>query len=65
MAQEAGPAREFVGQHIHEYLVRFLGFGPEDDLWLPGRLMNAPRLIREFNARKRPARAELARGPEL
>lgn len=48
-ADEEGPAREFAGMKIHEYLVRFTGYGPEHDLWLPSRLINAPMLIREFN----------------
>ena len=32
-----------------EYLVRFLSYGPEDDLWLPEKnLQNAPEIIQEY-----------------
>lgn len=36
-----------------EYLVRFKGYGPEDDLWLPkGNLVNAPDVVAEYEARR-------------
>eukprot|EP00961_Rhodomonas_salina_P285058 3852153-Rhodomonas_salina.2 len=36
-----------------EYLVRFLSYGPEDDLWLPARnLKNAPEIVQAYHDRQ-------------
>jgi hypothetical protein len=36
-----------------QYLVRFRGYGPEDDLWLPQRnLKNAPDILKDYHDRQ-------------
>ena len=36
-----------------QYLVRFRGYGPEDDLWLPQRnLRNAPDILKDYHDRQ-------------
>jgi hypothetical protein len=37
-----------------QYLVSFKGYGPEENLWLAERNINAPRLISQFH-RKHPS----------
>ena len=58
-------AHRLVGsQRRPEYLVRFKGYGPEDDLWLPQRnLEHAQAILRAYQARQtndlsRPARPD-------
>lgn len=53
-----------------QYLIRFKGYGPEDDLWLPTRNLSAPDLLRDYHARQRdpeslpgPASHQRARRP--
>jgi len=41
------------GRHIQEFKVRFMGYGPEFDEWLPPRnLKNAPELLAQWQATK-------------
>jgi hypothetical protein len=41
-------------EEIVEYLVRFLSYGPEDDLWLPAEnLVNAPDIVKQYWARQK------------
>ena len=63
-------AHRLVGPHKRpEFLVRFKGYGPEDDLWLPQRnLANAQDILKAYQARQtndlsrpaRPSRAQRA-----
>lgn len=42
-----------------EYLVRFVGYGPEDDLWLPERnLQNAQAILQDYHDRQNDRRSD-------
>jgi hypothetical protein len=48
-----------------EYLVRFKGYGPEDDLWLPQRnLTNAPEIVQAYQDRQRDNISNLPIAPQ-
>ncbi|TFY69430.1 hypothetical protein EVJ58_g442 [Rhodofomes roseus] len=45
--------RKVNGRRRLEYRVRWVGYGPESDEWLPeGRLRNAPEVVKEWKQRK-------------